>query len=110
MSPSDAVALDLHEQPNNGDLMFSAREEGSASPLWDVRVRETPAVTGAPILLDSHAVGQLWLGAIRLDADPFAGKDGNNFAKNMTDLRLEGSVLMHVRRPAAIFVLDETES
>ena len=43
-------------------------------------------------MLDSNMLGRLYLGSMRLDADPFTG-----FTKNLTTLRCEVKALFHVR-------------
>ncbi len=45
-----------------------------------------------PYLIDSNMLGRLYLGTMRLDADPFTG-----FTKNLTTLRCEVKALFHVR-------------
>lgn len=60
------------------------------------------------MLIDTNSIGTLYLGNIRIDADPFAGAGGDNFVKNLTDLRAEVTTKMHVRRAAAALVVEES--
>jgi hypothetical protein len=86
----DAATLDLSENTSGG-LVFGVRDTGSASPVWGLRVVE---VAGAadPLILDTRQLGPLYLGALRVDLDPFSG-----FTRNTTTLRAEVDVLQHVR-------------
>jgi hypothetical protein len=102
VSPTDAVDLDLSE--DSGGYVFSVRSAGDASPLWNLRVVETPAAVGAdPLLVASGSIGRLYVGALQVDADPFSGAGGENFSRNLTDLRFELSALMHIRDSSAAF-------
>jgi len=72
-------------------------------------VVESVAASGdSPLLVDTRQIGTLFLGSVRLAADPFAGAGGDNFVKNLTDLRAEVTTKMHVRRAAAALVVDES--
>ena len=44
------------------------------------------------MLIDPDRLGRLYLGTVRVDADPFTG-----FKKNLTTLRVETTALYHVR-------------
>jgi hypothetical protein len=82
--------------------VFATRDTGSASPIWGLRVVERiGAGTEAPYLLDTSGIGTLHLGRLRVEADPFAGLGGKNFAKNLTDLRFEVKALFAVRQAEA---------
>ncbi|MCF6745705.1 hypothetical protein E9529_15775 [Blastococcus sp. KM273128] len=91
VSGDDAASLDLTEDA--GGYVFPVRDSGTASPLWGLRVVETSTILTEPLLIDPRRLGPLFLGALRVDADPFTG-----FANNTTDLRYEVAVLQHVRR------------
>jgi hypothetical protein len=54
-----------------------------------------------PLVLDSRALGTLWLGSVRVDAD----SSGSRFTTNTTCLRAETSRLMHIRQPYAVRVI-----
>ena len=94
MNSTDAAALDLSTSGTSTPYLFAVREPGGASPLFGLRVIERTSATGAepPYLLDSNKLGRLYLGSMRIDADPFTG-----FTKNLTTLRCEVKALFHVR-------------
>jgi hypothetical protein len=103
VSPDDAVSLDLFED-SAGQLVFSTRTSGDASPLFGLRVIESPAAAVAdPLLVATGSIGRLYLGRLAVDADPFAGAGGANFKKNLTDLRFELAALMHIADASASF-------
>lgn len=58
----------------------------------------SPSVGGDPLLVDTARIGQLYLGTMRVEADPFTG-----FKKNLTDLRVETNALMHIRDATAAY-------
>jgi hypothetical protein len=92
LNPTDAASLDL--EADAGGYIFPTRDMGSASPLWGLRVIERiGAGTEAPYLIDPQMLGQLYLGNMRFEADPFTG-----FRKNLTTLRIETHALYHVRQ------------
>jgi hypothetical protein len=100
VSPDDAVDLDLYED-SAGQLVFSTRTSGDASPLFGLTLIETPAAADAdPLLVASGSIGRLYLGRLAIDADPFGA---GNFRKNLTDLRFELAALMHVADPSAAY-------
>ncbi|SNR95401.1 hypothetical protein [Blastococcus mobilis] len=86
----DAASLDLSEDAAGG-LIFPVRDTGSASPVWGLRVVEVAGATD-PMILDTRQLGPLYIGALRVDLDPFTG-----FSRNTTTLRAEVGVLQHVR-------------
>jgi hypothetical protein len=92
LNPTDSASLDL--EADAGGFVFPTRDTGSSSPLWGLRVIERiGAGTEAPYLIDSQMLGQLYLGNIRFEADPFSA-----FRKNLTTLRIEVHALYHVRQ------------
>jgi hypothetical protein len=46
-----------------------------------------------PLLIDPAMLGMLFLGTIKIEADPYTG-----FANNTTNLRIEANALYHVRQ------------
>jgi hypothetical protein len=94
LNATDSAALDLSQ--DSGGYIFPSTTSGSSSPLWGLRVVER-AGNGVepPLLLDPGALGQLYMGTMRVDADVFSG-----FKKNTTDLRVEVNSLYHVRQPS----------
>lgn len=54
--------------------------------------RTSAAGNEPPYVLDSNKLGRLYLGTMRIDADPFS-----DFTKNLTTLRCEVKALMHIR-------------
>jgi hypothetical protein len=97
LDPADAATLDLFED-TGGSLLFATRTTGASSPLFGLTVVESQAAAAAdPLLVASQSVGQLYLGGLSIDLDPFAGVGGENFRRNLTDVRFELSALMHVR-------------
>jgi hypothetical protein len=92
LNPTDAASLDL--EADAGGYIFPTRDTGTSSPLWGLRVIERiGAGTEAPYLIDAQMLGQLYLGNMRFEADPFTG-----FRKNLTTLRIEVHALYHVRQ------------
>lgn len=92
LNPTDAATLDL--EADAGGYIFPVRDSGSSSPLWGLRVIERiGAGTEAPYLIDPQMLGQLYLGSLKFEADPFSG-----FRKNLTTLRIETNALYHVRQ------------
>ena len=82
LNPTDAATLDL--EADAGGYIFPTRDSGSSSPLWGHKVVERiGAGTEAPYLIDPQMLGQLYLGNMRFEADPFTG-----FKKNVTTLRI----------------------
>jgi hypothetical protein len=71
LNPTDSASLDL--EADAGGFVFPTRDTGSSSPLWGLRVIERiGAGTEAPYLIDPQMLGQLYLGNIRFEADPFS--------------------------------------
>jgi hypothetical protein len=94
MNSVDAAALDLSTSGTSTPYLFAVREPGGASPLFGLRLIERTSAAGnePPYVLDSNMLGRLYLGSMRIDADPFTG-----FTKNLTTLRCEVKALFHVR-------------
>ena len=94
MNATDAAALDLSTSGTSTPYLFAVREPGGASPLFGLRVIERTSAAGneVPYLIDSNKLGRLYLGVLRIDADPFS-----DFTKNLTTLRCEVKALFHVR-------------
>jgi Phage capsid family len=94
VAPEDAEQLDLAIQPgSSGDYVFATRSAGVASPLWNLRIVESPAMSGhAPLVIDPAILGVLYASGLVFAADPYSG-----FKVNTTDIRAEGMVLFHVR-------------
>lgn len=94
MNSTDAAALDLSTSGTSTPYLFAVREPGGASPLFGLRLIERTSAAGnePPYVLDSNMLGRLYLGTMKLDADPFTG-----FTKNLTTLRCEVKALFHVR-------------
>jgi hypothetical protein len=101
VNPDDGAALDLHTSPSGDDFVFPSRATGTASPVFGLRVVETPTITGNPLLLDPQMLGRLFVGTVRVDADPYSG-----FTTNTTTLRCEVRSLMHVRNIDGALELD----
>ena len=102
LNPTDAVALDLAQQPSgdgDGDYIFPTRATGSASPLWGLTVFESPIVTD-PLLIDPQMIGQLYLGSLSVLADPYS-----KLAQNLVDIRFELRALLHVRSAFGAYVI-----
>ena len=59
--------------------------------------RTSAAGTEPPYLIDPAMLGQLYVGNLRFDADPYNGVGGANLRQNLVDLRIEANVLFHVR-------------
>jgi hypothetical protein len=94
MNSTDAAALDLSTSGTSTPYLFAVREPGGASPLFGLRVIERTSAAGnePPYVLDSNKLGRLYLGTMRIDADPFTG-----FTENLTTLRCEVKALFHIR-------------
>lgn len=103
LNPTDAAALDLATTGADAQYVFALRDTGDSSPLWGLKIvtRTSAAGNEPPLLVDTSRIGQLFLGLMRIDLDPFAGVSGANFENNTTDLRAEVNVLMHVRSAKA---------
>ncbi len=98
VDPADAVALDLTVD-TAGSYLFDLDSANTSSPLFGLRIVESVAAVGAdPLLVDTTRIGQLYLGTMRVEADPYTG-----FKKNLTDLRVETNALMHVRDANAAY-------
>ena len=89
---TDVTAATLDLEADAGGYVFATRDTGTSSPLWGLRVIERIGTgTEDPYLIDPMMLGQLYLGNLRFDADPFT-----NFKKNLTTLRIECEALYHV--------------
>lgn len=92
VNPTDSVEIDTYEA-GDGAMLFGTQQANAASPLWGLNIVERiGAGTENPFLIDPSMLGVLYMGNIRLDADPYTG-----FKKNLTTLRVEVNALMHVR-------------
>jgi hypothetical protein len=87
LNPTDAAALDL--SADAGGFVFPVRSTGTSSPLWGLRIvtRTSAAGTEPPLVVDTTRIGVLYMGAVRIDLDPFAAVSGSNFENNTTDRR-----------------------
>ena len=87
MNSTDAAALDLSTSGTSTPYLFAVREPGGASPLFGLRLIERTSAAGnePPYVLDSNMLGRLYLGSMRIDADPFS-----DFRKNLTTPALRG--------------------
>jgi hypothetical protein len=61
---------------------------------------ESSTTVGSAVV-DPNMLGTLYMGVLRIDADPYAG-----FKKNLTNIRCEASTLMHIRNAQAIRFLE----
>lgn len=100
LSPADAANLDLTKTAD-GLPIYQLREAGAASPLFGLQIVEHPNVT-APMLLDTRALGVLYMGTLRVAADAYTG-----FSRNVTNLRFEMNALFHVRSPKAAHLIQQ---
>ena len=103
LNPTDSAALDLLADNEARYYFGPPARTGMANTLWDLRVVERTSADGdeAPMLIDSTRIGQLYLGMMRFEADPFSG-----FKKNLVSLRLEANALFNVRDKNAAYVLE----
>jgi len=103
LNPTDSAALDLLADNEARYYFGPPARTGMANTLWDLRVVERTSADGdePPMLIDSARIGQLYLGMMRFEADPFSG-----FKKNLVSLRLEANALFNVRAANAAYVLD----
>ena len=104
VSPSDAETLDLSRSGGSTStdgpfILAPAPRDVASSPLWGLKIVACKSVTD-PILLDTSAVGSLYLGAVSLDSNPFEG-----FSSNETRFRLEGPAAFAIRQPDAIHIV-----
>jgi hypothetical protein len=98
VNPTDSAALDLSTTGADGEYVFPLRDSGSSSPLWGLKIIERTSAAGnePPLVIDSQAIGRLFMGVIRFEANPWEG-----FRKNTTDVRAEVNMVMNIRQPAA---------
>jgi len=95
---ADSAALDLL-QDNEARFYYGLDGRSDTATIFGVRIVERTADAAFdPLLIDSQRIGKLFLGTIRLDADPFSG-----FSTNQTDIRMELNALMHVRAAKAAY-------
>jgi hypothetical protein len=103
VDPTDGAGLDLFED-TGGSLVFATRDTGESSPLFGLRIVESRAAVGAdPLLVDTSSVGVLYLGGLSVDLDPYNGAGGDNFRRNLVDIRFELSNLAHIRDATGAF-------
>jgi hypothetical protein len=89
LQPTDSATLDLIADA--GGYVFPTRDTGQSSPIFGCTTVEWTG-TAPMYLIDPEMLGVLYLGSLRLDADPYTG-----FAANTTALRVEVNGLFHVR-------------
>ena len=103
----DAADLDLFEKSVGAGYQFAVRRSNDSDPLFGLRIVESKAATGAePLLYDSRRLGVQYLGTVAAAVDPYAGADGSNFVKNLSDLRFEVTAKTVIRDAAAAIFLD----
>jgi hypothetical protein len=90
LSPSDSAGLDLFED-SAGNLVFSVRSTNSGSPIWNLQVREAPAVS-APLLVDPRGLGVVYTGQGTVLVDPYSSME-----RNLVRVRVEVEAVMHIR-------------
>ncbi len=76
VNATDAAALDL--ATDAGGFVFPTSTTGTSSPLWGLKVIERTSTAGTepPYVIDSRMLGVLYVGNMRVDADPYAGVGG----------------------------------
>jgi hypothetical protein len=99
LNPTDAAALDLTTTGADGMFLFATRGTGSASPLWDLTIRESESITD-PILIDPVLIGPLAIGTGTVMADAFTKME-----RNIIRLRVEIEALAFVRDPRGAYVI-----
>ncbi len=94
VNPTDSELLDTYMTADGIFLLDNPSTGGSGTtPVWNLRrIERIGAGTEPPYLIDPTMLGVLYLGAVRIDADPYTG-----FKENTTTLRVEFEALMHVR-------------
>jgi hypothetical protein len=75
-NPTDAAALDLSTTGADAAYVFATRATGSASPLWDLVIRESESITD-PILIDPVLLGPLYVGTGSVLVDPYSSMERN---------------------------------
>jgi hypothetical protein len=97
-----AGGLDLATIGADDAFVFALRDTGSSSPLWGLRFIEVAALAQGfgPYLIDPAMLGAFYDQRVRLQTNPWA-----KFAKNLTDLRIEGNALFRVRNIAGAYVI-----
>lgn len=94
VNPTDSETIDT-TLTAVGDFLIAnpSTDPGGSNPVWALtRIERIGAGTEPPYLIDPAMLGVLYLGAVRVDADPYTG-----FKNNTTTLRVEFEALMHVR-------------
>jgi hypothetical protein len=89
LNPSDAATLDL--TADAGGFVFATRATGSASPLWDLVIRESEAV-GDPVLIDPAIIGALHVATGTVTPDPYS-----KLERNLVRVRVEIEALFFGR-------------
>lgn len=94
LNPDDSESLDTLTTADGVFILTDpATSAGGDGQVWSLRrVERIGAGTEDPYIIDPAMLGVLYLGGLRIDADPYTG-----FKKNTTTLRLEFNALMHVR-------------
>lgn len=96
INPGDLAALDLFRvggsTTTDGPYAIDTTR-GASTPLWGLRIVERIGGGSDPMyLIDTNMLGHLYLGRVRVEADPFT-----EFKKNLTTLRVEMNALYHIR-------------
>jgi hypothetical protein len=99
LNPTDAASLDMTTTGADGAYMFATRGTGSASPLWNLSIVESPTVTD-PLVIDPVVLGVLYTGTGTILTDPYSSME-----RNVVRVRVEGEALFHVRDIAGAYVI-----
>ncbi|MCW3064782.1 MAG: hypothetical protein JWN32_1954 [Solirubrobacterales bacterium] len=100
LSPTDAAALDLTTTGADKAYVFATRDSGSASPLWSLRIVESPTIS-APLLLDPALLGVFYSAMGTILADPYTG-----LTSNQVRVRVEIDGLLHVRDVSGAYLIE----
>jgi len=92
VNPTDSATLDLSTSGTSTPYIFPMRDTGAASPLFGLKVIER-AGSDPKYLIDPEMLGVLYVGDVKVEADPFSG-----FKANTTRIRVETHGLFHVRQ------------
>ncbi len=98
VSVNDSSSLDLTTVGADDMYLFLPRDTGSSSPLWGLRVIESPAVSN-PVLVDARAA-VLYTGTASATVDDLSG-----LKQNTARIRTEAEVLLHVRCAEMLYVI-----
>ena len=100
LTPSAAATLDLTQASGSGEYVFSVRTTSSASPIWNLIVREVPSIN-APTLIDARRLAVVYVGEASVLADPY----GENLKTNQISIRVEADAAFHVRDAVGAYVI-----